>query len=114
MAKPGIDPRTFFILPNRFPSSKDRFPAGHRALSGLFQSRRKGLGRINYFSLGRCKIDKFRFHQTFITNLHLLRVEFRCKFPGKLHRVTEPLAHDVVLSHTFELLINTTMLFWYI
>ena len=36
----------------------------------------------------------------------------RCKLPGKLHRVTGgPLAHDVVLNHTFELLINTTMLF---
>ena len=38
--------------------------------------------------------------------LHLLRVELRCKLPGKLHRVTGPLAHDVVLNHTFELLIN--------
>ena len=26
-------------------------------------------------------------------------------------RVTGPLAHDVVLNHTFELLMNTTMLF---
>ena len=40
-----------------------------------------------------------------------LRVELRCKLPGKLHRVTGPLAHHVVLNHTFELLINTTMLF---
>ena len=45
------------------------------------------------------------------TNLHLLRVELRCKLPGKLHHVTGPLAHDVVLNHAFELLINTTMLF---
>ena len=29
----------------------------------------------------------------------------------RLHRVTGPLAHDVVLNHTFELLINTTMLY---
>ena len=42
---------------------------------------------------------------TFVTNLHLLIVELRCKLPGKLHRVTGPLAR------TFELLINTTMLF---
>ena len=35
------------------------------------------------------------------TNLHLLRVELRCKLPGKLHRVTGPLAHDVVLNRTF-------------
>ena len=77
-----------------------------------------------YFTLGRCEIGKYTFpsqfanifltHQTFVTNLHLLRVELRCKLPGKLYRVTGPLAHDVVLNHTFELLINTTMLFWYI
>ena len=70
---------------------------------------------------GGCKIGKYTFpsqfanifltYQTFVTNLHLLRVELRCKLPGKLHRVTGPLAHDVVLNHTFELLINTTMLF---
>ena len=40
-----------------------------------------------------------------------LRVELRCKLPGKLHRMTGRLAHDVVLNHTFELLINTAMLF---
>ena len=57
---------------------------------------------------------KYRFHltyQTFATNLHLLRVELRCKLPGKLHRVTGPLAHRVVLNHPYELLINTTMFF---
>ena len=69
--------------------------------------------------LCRCKIGKCTFpsqfanifltYQTFVTNLHLLRVELRCKLPGKLHRVTGPLAHDVVLNHTFELLINTTI-----
>ena len=42
----------------------------------------------------------FLTYQTFVTNLHLLR-ELRCKLPGKLHRVTGPLAHDVVLNHTF-------------
>ena len=30
----------------------------------------------------------FLTYQTFVTNLHLLRVELRCKLPGKLHRVT--------------------------
>ena len=75
-------------------------------------------------TLGRCKIGKYTLpsqfanifltYQTFVTNWHLLRVELRCKFPGKLHRATGPLAHHVVLNHTFELLINTTMLFWYI
>ena len=53
----------------------------------------------------------FLTYQTFVTNLHLLRVGLRCKLPGKLHRVTGPLAHHVVLNHTFELLINTAMLF---
>ena len=44
--------------------------------------------------------------------LHLARVELpRCNLPGKLHRVTGPLTDHVVLNHTFELLINTTMLF---
>ena len=50
-------------------------------------------------------------HGNLQRNLYLLSVELRCKLPGKLHRVTGPLAHDVVLNHTFELLINTTMLF---
>ena len=54
----------------------------------------------------------FLTYQTFVTNLHLLRVELRCKLLlGNLHRVTGPLAHHVVLNHTFELLINATMLF---
>ena len=75
-----------------------------------------------YSTLGRCKIGKYTFpsqfanifltYQTFVTNLHFLRVELRWKLPGKLHRVTGPLAHHV-LNHTFELLINTTMLFSY-
>ena len=56
-------------------------------------------------------INVFLTYQTFVTNLHLLRVELRCKLRGNLHRVTGPLAHHVVLNHTFELLINTTMLF---
>ena len=45
------------------------------------------------------------------TNLHLLRAELRCKLPRKLHRMTGPLAHDVVLNHTFENLISTRTLF---
>ena len=73
------------------------------------------LQRYYRFTLGRCKIGKYTLppqfanifltHQTFVTNLHLLRVELRCKFPGKLHRVTGPLAHHVVSNHIFELLI---------
>ena len=53
-----------------------------------------------YSTLGICKIDKYTFpsqfanifltYQTFVTNLHLLKVELRCKLPGKLHRVTGP------------------------
>ena len=51
-------------------------------------------------TLGRCKIGKYKFpsqfanifltYQTFVTNLHLLRVELRCKLQEKLHRVTGP------------------------
>ena len=51
-----------------------------------------------YSTLGRCTIGKYTFpsqfanifltYQTFVTNLHLLRVELRCKLPGKLHRMT--------------------------
>ena len=42
----------------------------------------------------------FLTYQTFVTNLHLLRVELRCKLLlGNLHRVTGPLAHHVVLNH---------------
>ena len=33
----------------------------------------------------------FLTHQTFVKNLHLLRVELRCKLQEKLHRVTGPL-----------------------
>ena len=74
-----------------------------------------------HFTLGRCKIGKYTFpshfanifltYQTFVINLHRSRVELHCKLPGKLHRVTGFLAHDVVSNHTFELLIYTTMLF---
>ena len=33
----------------------------------------------------------FLTHQTFVTNLHLLKVELRCRLQEKLHRVTEPM-----------------------
>ena len=33
----------------------------------------------------------FLTYQTFVTNLHLLRVELRCKVQEKLHCVTGPL-----------------------
>ena len=49
-------------------------------------------------TLRRCKIGKYKFpsqfanifltYQTFVTNLHLLRVELRCELQEKLHRVT--------------------------
>ena len=51
-------------------------------------------------TLGKCKIAKYVFpsqvcnifltHQTLVTNLHILRVELRCKLQEKLHHVTEP------------------------
>ena len=46
--------------------------------------------------------DIFLTYQTFVTNLHLLRAELRCKLAEKLQRVTGPLAH-VVLSRTIQL-----------
>ena len=50
-------------------------------------------------TLGRCKIGKYSIflsqvanifltHQTFVTNLHLLRAELHCKLQENLHRVT--------------------------
>ena len=35
-----------------------------------------------------------------------MAVGLRCTLPGNLHRVTGPLAHHVVLNHTFELLVS--------
>ena len=50
------------------------------------------------FTFGRCKIGKYMFpsqfanifltYQAFVTNLHRLKVELRCKLKEKLHRVT--------------------------
>ena len=45
-----------------------------------------------------------------ICNAILLLVDVKLA-NTRLNRVTGPFAHDVVLNHTFELLINTTMLF---
>ena len=52
-----------------------------------------------YFTLGRCEIGKYTFpsqfanifltYQTFVTTLHLFRVELRCKLPGKLRRTCD-------------------------
>ena len=39
----------------------------------------------------------FLTYQTFVTNLHLLRVELRCKLQEKLHRVTGPLVESAIL-----------------
>lgn len=33
-------------------------------------------------------------YQTFVTNLHVLTVELRCKLQEKLHRVTGPLIYN--------------------
>ena len=35
--------------------------------------------------------NTFLTYHTFVTNLHLLRVELRCGLQEKLHRVTQPL-----------------------
>ena len=55
-------------------------------------------------TLERCEIGKYMFplqlanrfltYQTFVTNLHPLRVELRCKLQENLHRVTGPLLAD--------------------
>ena len=39
----------------------------------------------------------FLTYQTFVTILHLLRVELRCKLQEKLHRVTGPLGKNEVI-----------------
>ena len=90
-----------------------------RSFKGMIQNnkmRLKGPVGSNFSNLqrllfGRFKIGKYTFpsqfanifvtYQTLVTNLHLLRVELRCKLPGKLHRVTGPLAHHVVLKHIY-------------
>ena len=51
-------------------------------------------------TFGKCKIGEYMFpsqfakvlltYETFVTNLHLLRVELRCKLQEKLHCVTGP------------------------
>ena len=42
----------------------------------------------------------FSTYQTFVTNLHLLRVELRCKLQEKLHRVTGPLVREEKINTT--------------
>ena len=72
-------------------------------------------------TLKKCKsVTNVRYVKNILANcdgnvylpiLHLPRVEQRCNLQQKLHRLTGSLALHVVLNHTFELLINTTMLF---
>ena len=42
----------------------------------------------------------FLTYQTFVTNLHLLKVELRCKLQEKMHRVTGPKL-DIVIDEIF-------------
>ena len=42
----------------------------------------------------------FLTYQTFVTNLHLLKVELRCKLQEKVHRVTGPKL-DIVIDEIF-------------
>ena len=66
-------------------------------------------------TLGRCKIDKYKFplqfanifltYQTFVTNLHLSRVELRCKLQEKLHRVTGPKAFPFIQQYHNDVLL---------
>ena len=87
--------RSLFMKKTRFGSLKARskmFSKFHLYCSVLFP---KGLKRNS--TLGRCKIGKcvllsqFEHYQTFVINLHLLRVRLRWKLQEKLHRVTKPL-----------------------
>ena len=61
------------------------------------------------------KLANTRFHHAQFANVFLhikhsalicMAVGLRCTLPGKLHRVTGPLAHHVVLNHTLELLVS--------
>ena len=59
------------------------------------------LKALSHDAVGKCKFpskfaDIFLKYQTFVTNLHLLRVELRCKLQEKLHRVTGPLCITLV------------------
>ena len=80
---------------------------------GLFYQRHIVFFTISLVKNTKCYLPKKRAPEWAVSNC-LLGVELRCKLPGKLHRVTGPLAHHVVLNHTFELLINTKMLFSYL
>ena len=92
----------------------------HQVASGLWESDIVSLKALSHGAIflatcnailllvDACKIGKYTFpsqfanifltyhDQTFVTNLHLLRVELRCKLPGKLHRVTGPLQNDTI------------------
>ena len=46
----------------------------------------------------------FLTYQTSVANLHLLRVELRCKLQEKLPRVTGPLG--VILCHLYSVIFN--------
>ena len=60
----------------------------------------------------RLLIIIFLTYQTFVTNLHLLRVRIALQVARKIAPCDRAfIAQDVVLNHTFELVINTTMLF---
>ena len=52
-----------------------------------------------YFTLGRCKIGKYtfpsQFANSYFLNISNIVTNLHCKLPGKLHRVTGPLPHDV-------------------
>ena len=40
----------------------------------------------------------FLIYQTFVTNLHFLRVELRCKLQERSHRVTGPFNEETILN----------------
>ena len=55
---------------------------------------------IFLFVLTRERNNIFLTHQPFVTNLHLSRVELRCKLQEKLHRVSGP-SENWCLHHKY-------------
>ena len=54
--------------------------------------------------------NKFLTYQTFVTNLHPLRVGLRCKLQEKLHRVTGPLrSSSISLQYSVQITLITVI-----
>ena len=71
-------------IKNKGPDTRCNFSCNWRRNSTL---RRYKIGKYMFLSQFA---DIFITHQAFVTNLHLLRTELRCKLQEKLHRVIWP------------------------